>query len=87
MTVPELAGWIATVLFNVSFIPQIYKTIQTKKVEDMSLWLWVSLQGAYIAGSIYSLSLKAWPIFVGHAIGFSLVTLYVALYFKYRRRK
>jgi MtN3 and saliva related transmembrane protein len=85
MLLPEISGWLATILFNISYVPQIIKTFRTKKVEDISLGLWLSLVGAYVTGAIYTFSIKAWPILVGHCTGFILVFIYLVLYFKYRR--
>ena len=86
MTLIGLSGWLATFFFNISYVPQIYKTWKIKKVDEISIWLWVALVLAYITGLVYTISIHAWPIVVGHGIGFSCVAIYLTLYFKYRRR-
>lgn len=85
MTIPTLLGWLTTIFFNASYIPQIVKIVKTKQVNDISLGYLVFLLAAYTCGLTYSLSIQAWPIVISHLIGVSFALCYFWLYFKYKR--
>ena len=84
MTIPEFLGWLTTFFFNISYAPQIYKILKTKKVDDLSLGFIILLMCAYVSGLIYSLSIVAWPIVFSHVLGILCVS--ILLYLKLRPR-
>ena len=52
----EIFGWLYTICFAICYIPQIVKTFETKKVEDISLSLFgLSLIG-YLSALIYTIN-------------------------------
>ena len=51
----EIIGWIYTVCFAICYIPQIYKSIITKKVEDVSVSLFTLSLFGYIAALTYTI--------------------------------
>lgn len=85
MKITELLGWMTTFFFNFSYVPQIYKILKTKEVEDISFGYLILLVCAYICGLIYSMSIQAWPIVFSHVIGLSCATIYLVLYSRYKK--
>ena len=60
-----IVGWIYTLCFAICYIPQIVKSIRTKKVNDVSVSLFILSLLGYISALIYTLS----------AIGFNLILI------------
>ena len=61
----EIVGWFYTLCFAICYIPQIVKSLSTKKVDDVSVSLFILSLLGYIAAIIYTLS----------AIGFNLILI------------
>jgi len=87
MNIPSICGWIATCLFALSYFPQILLTYRTKKVDDVSVSLWWALWVAYICGIWYGISLKQHQLIFGYLWGFLCSSVYLTLYYKYKRKK
>lgn len=85
MKTTELLGWLTTFFFNFSYIPQIYKIVKTKQVEDISLGYLVFLICAYVCGLIYSTSIQAWPIVMSHLLGLTCSLTYIGLYIRFKK--
>jgi len=60
-----IVGWIYTLCFAICYIPQIVKSIRTKKVNDISVSLFILSLLGYISAIIYTLS----------DIGFNLILI------------
>lgn len=60
-----IVGWIYTLCFAICYIPQIVKSIRTKKVNDVSVSLFILSLLGYISAIIYTLS----------DIGFNLILI------------
>lgn len=58
-------GWLYTICFAICYIPQIVKSLSTKKVDDVSVSLFILSLLGYIAAIIYTLS----------EIGFNLILI------------
>lgn len=53
-----IAPTLATGFITLTYLPQIYKTHQTKKVEDLALWFWILLNLFLVC--MWSNSLFSW---------------------------
>jgi len=51
----EIIGWLYTICFAVCYIPQIYKSLKTKKVDDVSVSLFLLSLLGYIAALTYTI--------------------------------
>jgi len=60
-----IVGWIYTLCFAICYIPQIVKSLKTKKVNDISVSLFILSLLGYISAIIYTLS----------DIGFNLILI------------
>ena len=68
----EFFGYIAAILTTAAFLPQLIKTLKTKKAEDVSLItliMFISGVGAWI---IYGYEISSSPILVANIITFIL---------------
>lgn len=75
----ELLGYIAGILGMLSFIPQLIKTIKTKRADDLSmsmLWICLVTNACYIA---YGTMLELTPIVV--TLSISSVIIICQMYF------
>ncbi len=61
----DIVGWFYTICFAICYMPQIYKSIITKKVDDVSVSLFILSLIGYICAIIYTLS----------DIGFNLILI------------
>lgn len=73
----ETVGFIGGAITSLGGVPQIYKIVKTKKVDDLS---WVMLGSWFVGLSmtlVYALSINATPVCVN--AGFSLVNTSIIL--------
>ena len=61
----DIVGWFYTICFAICYMPQIYKSLTTKKVDDVSVSLFILSLIGYICAIIYTLS----------DIGFNLILI------------
>ena len=52
----EIIGWFYTLCFAICYIPQIVKSLSTKKVDDVSVSLFILSLLGYISAILYTLS-------------------------------
>ena len=77
----ELVGHFGAFLSSITFIPQVYKAWQTKRVGDLSLTMMLIVFTSTIVWLIYALSLMLWPVIVCNTI-ICLLSL-LLIYFKF----
>ena len=68
----EFFGYVAAVLTTAAFLPQLIKTLKTKKAEDFSLItliMFISGVGSWI---IYGYEISSYPILIANIITFIL---------------
>ena len=84
----ELIGWFYTICFAICYIPQIYKSLKTKKVDDVSVTLFMLSLTGYIAAIVYTLGeIGLNIILITNYIFGSLCSLIMIITFFYYRKK
>ena len=80
----EAMGLFGAFLTSVTFIPQVYKTWQTKKAGDLSLSMLLIVGLSTIVWLTYAVALMLWPVIIANAIigVLSLLLIYFKLTFK-----
>ena len=80
--------WIVTVCTYVSYIPQLYKLIKTKKAEDLSITSWVLWMVSSLANLIYSVLLGRFELIVASVSEFILISavLFLTVYYTKSKR-
>ena len=87
MTTEELTilGYIAATITTGSFFPQVYKTFQTKSVEDLSYWMLSLFFGGIVLWLIYGLELGEMPIIMANAVTGALVLCLILMKYLYSK--
>jgi len=83
----EIIGWLYTICFAVCYIPQIYKSLKTKKVDDVSVLLFgLSLLG-YIAALTYTIGEIGFnPILItNYILGGLSSFIMILIFFHYKK--
>ena len=66
----ELFGFLAAFLTTIAFLPQLYKTWETKSAEDVSLIMLILFITGLIFWIIYGLKIHSTPIIVANIVTF-----------------
>jgi MtN3 and saliva related transmembrane protein len=77
-----LIGLVAAACTTLSFLPQVFKTVQTKKTQDLSLGMYVVLTLGLSLWMVYGLITKDFPLILANSISASLSAF--VLYMKIR---
>lgn len=80
----EAMGLFGAFLTSITFIPQVYKTWQTKKAGDLSLSMLLIVVLSTIVWLTYAIALMLWPVIIANAIigGLSILLIYFKLTYK-----
>ncbi|MBL7861200.1 MAG: hypothetical protein JNJ65_08560 [Cyclobacteriaceae bacterium] len=80
----DLIGYFGSFLTSITFIPQVYKTWQTKSAGDLSLTMLFIVLTSTVVWLIYAVALVLWPVIIANSIIglLSLMLIYFKLTFK-----
>ena len=84
MSWTELAGLAGAFLSSITFIPQVYKTWQTKSAGDLSLAMMMIVFTSTIVWLVYGVALSLLPVIICNGIicALSALLIYFKLTFK-----
>ena len=82
----DLFGFSAAFFTTIAFLPQLYKTWQTKSAEDVSLIMLILFITGLICWIIYGLKIDSIPILVANIITFIFNFSILILKITYRKR-
>ena len=68
----EFFGYFAAILTTLAFIPQLIKTLKTKKADDVSLTTLIMFLTGVAAWIIYGIEISSKPILIANTITFLL---------------
>tara|TARA_B100000575_G_C23068134_1_gene615142 strand:- start:281 stop:547 length:267 start_codon:yes stop_codon:yes gene_type:complete len=68
----EFFGYFAAILTTLAFLPQLIKTLKTKKAEDVSLLTLVMFLTGVLSWIIYGYKISSIPILIANIITFIL---------------
>ena len=80
----EIMGYFGTFLTCVTFVPQVYKTWQTRKAGDLSLAMLLIVVTSTIVWLIYAFGKMLWPVIIANAIVFVLSIMLVVFKLTFR---
>ena len=80
--VVEYIGYFGSFLTSITFIPQVYKSWQSKSVGDLSVWMILIVVTSTIVWLVYGFSIHSGPVISANTV--VLVLTLVLLYFKFR---
>jgi MtN3 and saliva related transmembrane protein len=80
----ELVGYLGSFLTSITFIPQVYKSWQSKSVGDLSIWMILIVVTSTLVWLVYGFAIKSGPVIVANLVvlTLTLVLLYFKLTFK-----
>ena len=78
-------GTAAAVLSTAAFIPQVVKTWQTRKAEDVSYALLVAFCSGCLCWVVYGFLIQAYAVFVANLITLSLNLVILGLKYSFER--
>ena len=68
----EFFGYFAAILTTLAFLPQLIKTLKTKKAEDVSLITLIMFLTGVLSWIIYGFKISSIPILIANIITFIL---------------
>ena len=83
----DLSGFLAALLTTIAFLPQLYKTWQTKSADDVSLIMLILFITGLICWIIYGLRINSIPILVANIITFIFNFAILILKITYSKNK
>jgi MtN3 and saliva related transmembrane protein len=81
----DLIGYLGSFLTSITFIPQVYKTWQTKSAGDLSLTMLFIVLTSTVVWLVYAVALMLWPVIIANSI-IGLLCL-ILIYFKFTFKK
>lgn len=87
MPITEVFGFIANIMSNFAFLPQIIKSFRRKRVEDISIGMFVILFVTQLCWIGYAIPLHATQLWTSSAIEIALLLPIFAMWVIYRERK
>ena len=72
MTLITILGALAAICSTVSFAPQAWKIIRTRKTKDISIGMYAVTVIGFALWTAYGVSLRQWPIVASNSICFVL---------------
>lgn len=81
----EYIGYFGSFLTSITFIPQVYKSWQSKSVGDLSIWMILIVITSTTVWLIYGFAINSGPVISANTVVLTLTL--VLLYFKYRFKK
>lgn len=85
MAIVDIIGFLAGILISVSIVPQIVKSLKTKKVKDISLLMLLILIAGEFLWIIYGIAISSYPIIAMD--GFAFIATIIMLYIKIRYKQ
>ena len=83
----DLFGFSAALLTTIAFLPQLYKTWQTKSADDVSLVMLILFLTGLFCWIIYGLKINSIPILTANIINFIFNFSILVLKILYRKNK
>jgi MtN3 and saliva related transmembrane protein len=82
-----IVGWFYTICFAICYIPQIVKSLTTKKVDDVSISLFILSLVGYISAIIYTLGDIGFNIILvtNYIFGATCSLIMIIIYLWYRK--
>ena len=83
----DLFGFLAALLTTIAFLPQLYKTWETKSADDVSLVMLILFLTGLICWIIYGLKINSIPILVANFVTFIFNFSILILKIRYKKTK
>lgn len=81
----NLVGYVGSFLTSITFIPQVYKSWQSKSVGDLSVWMILIVITSTIVWLLYGFAINSGPVISANTI--VLILSLLLFYFKFSFKK
>ncbi len=78
-----IIGLLAGTCTIISFLPQVIKTVRTKKTKDLSLAMYAVLAVGLLTWIVYGVLTNSFPIILANSISFILAVIILILKIRY----
>jgi len=79
-----LTGLSAGLLTAISMLPQVIKTVQKKKAEEVSLWMLITLVSGVCLWILYGIEKSDYPIIITNSVSLIINFIMICLRHKYK---
>ena len=83
---PNIFGFIAAALTTIAFLPQVIKTLRTKKAEDVSIVMLLMFITGLLFWIVYAIQTNALPVLIANIITFILNVTILTLKLIYEKQ-
>ena len=87
MSFTEIIGTLAGIFTTIAVIPQIYKALKTKKIDDISPVFFTILLVGVGLWTVYGILKTDWPIILTNGISFILNATMLGIYVQNKIKK
>jgi MtN3 and saliva related transmembrane protein len=84
-TLIDFVGYVGSFLTAITFVPQVYKSWQSKSVGDLSVWMVLIVIISTIVWLVYGIAIHSGPVIVANIIVLILSLVLLAFKFKFKR--
>lgn len=83
MDYATVLGFVATALTVYSFVPQIWRTVKTKKTTDLSMGMYVTLLAGFLLWLAYGVMTGSAPLVVANILDVGFAVSIIVMKLKY----
>ena len=87
MELVDILGTIAGILTSVAMLPQLFKVLKEKSVENLSVVMLLVLISGVTLWVVYGILKKEWPIILSNAFSVVINTILVICHFLFKKNK
>jgi MtN3 and saliva related transmembrane protein len=83
----KVIGFAAAILSTLSFLPQVIKSLRTRRMEDINLLFLVMLIAGLLLWTVYGFMLMQWPLIAANAVTLALNFVLLGLKLKHNGKR
>lgn len=87
MKLVDVLGTVAGILTSIAMLPQLFKVLKEKKVENLSVIMLVVLIVGVALWVVYGVLKKEWPIILSNAFSVLVNSVLLVCYFLFKKNK
>ena len=82
----QMIGYTAAIFISLNMLPQIFKAIKTKSVDDVSMFMLLFVSAGSLLWLVYGILLESMPIIVSDGFGTLTGFLLIGIKLKYNKK-
>ncbi|MBS1506722.1 MAG: hypothetical protein JSS79_08755 [Bacteroidetes bacterium] len=81
----EWVGYLGSFLTSITFVPQVYKSWQTKSVGDLSVWMISIIISSALVWLVYGISISSGPVILANSMVFVMTVTLLVFKFSFKK--